>query len=748
MSRDASVEPLKADVLEDQPLQEVPEPFDDKANYKGDMPIAVDFGSFNVRAGFVNQANPGHVFRNELTRYRDRKLAQTFTFVGNDTLLDQTVMAQARSPYDGSLITNWDYVEDIMEYTFNHLGVVPEDGITNPLVLNEKLACVQSQRNNWYQVLFETFNIPKVAFGIDSLFSYYAHNEMNSDGLVVGCGNYDTNVIPIVNGKAYLTETKRINWGGSQAVDFLSDVMALKYPYFPTKLSNYQYRKMYQDYCYVSPNYGEEINKYLTMENLIAKNVVVEAPFTEIIQPQKTEEELRIQAEKRKENGKRLQEQAKQKRIEKLVQKTEEFEYFSKIKEQLVDQPKKAALSILQNAGFDDERDFKKYMYNLEKSLKKAQIIETDKDDDENDDEDAKFDLLDVEDSKLNEEQLKEKKKQRFLKASFDARQKAKEEKARVAKEEEEARLKEEEWRKTNLSGWVKDKRGKLAVLVKKRKDKVKLKTDMKDRKSQASQKRMKNLANLAEDTPQSGTKRSRHQATIDNDPNDTFGANDDDWAVYNDVAQNPEILDELIEEDYRQIVELESQLLEFDPNFTEEDTLDAQYDWRNSILHLFLRGPAPHDSENVHEQHQMHLNVERIRVPEILFQPSIGGLDQAGIPELCETILLRKFGSKPSIPSQSALNMINNTWLTGGNSRLPGMKERVVKEFTQFLPCETPITIKQSSNPSLDAWLGMRKLGNNQTVFDAAAITKKEYEEYGPGYIKEHQLGNINYFD
>lgn len=746
MSRDASVAPLNVTVLEDQPLREEGEPFDSTENYNPETPIAIDFGSYNVRAGYVNQSNPTHVFANELTRYRDRKLAHTFTFIGNDTLVDQTVCSQAKSPFDGSLITNWDYVEDIMEYTFNHLGVASDNGVRNPLIINERLACLASQRSNWYQILFESFNIPQATFGVDSLFAYYANNEINKDGIVIDCGNQDTNIIPIINGNAVLTESKRIDWGGSQAVDFLSEVMTLKYPYFPTKLSGYQYRRMYEDYCYVSQNYNEEITKCLTLDHLQEKNIVVEAPFTEILQPQKTEEELRIQAEKRKETGKRLQEQAKQKRIEKLIQKTEEYEYFSKVKEQLVDQPKKTVLSILQNAGFDDERDFKKYMYNLEKSLKKAQAIETDGAED-NEEEEHKFDLLETADSELNEEQIKEKRKQRFLKASFDARQKAKEEKIRKQKEEEEARKKEEEWRNTNLASWIKDKRRKLAIVVKKRKDKVKLKEDMKDRKSQASQKRMKNLANLAEDTPQSGSKRSRQQATIDNDPNDTFGANDDDWAVYNDVTQNPEALDELIEEDYREIVELEGQLLEFDPNFTEEDTLDAQYDWRNSVLHLFLRGPAPHDSENVHEQHQMHLNIERMRVPEILFQPSIGGLDQAGISELCETILLRKFESKPSKLSQTALNMVNNTWLTGGNSRIPGTRERIVKEFTQFLPVQTQLAVYQSINPSLDAWNGMVKLGNNRELYTKSSISKKDYEEFGPDYIKEHQLGNVNYF-
>lgn len=747
MSRDSSLSPMKIYTIDDPPLSTEPERFIDVGTYPTTTPIAIDFGSYDVRAGYTTEQTPNFVFPTRLTRHRDRRLSKTFTFVGNNTRMDQTLRSQSKSPFDGNIITNWDYVEDIIEFTFHHLGVTGNNGVHNPLVINERLACLQSQRKHWYQLLFETFDLPQVVFGIDSLFGFYANNSNNdkANGIVINCSNEETDVIPVVDGFGVLTDAKRINWGGRHSVEFLTDILTLKYPYFPSKLSNFQYEYMYHNFCYASSNYSKEIENMLSLSTLEDKNIVVEVPFTEILHPKKTEEELKKQAEKRKETGKRLQEQAKQKRMERLVQKTEEYEYFSRVRDQLVDQPKKNIISVLQNAGFDDEADFKKYLSGLEKSLKKAQILEADEHDD-NDEVENKFDLIEIPDEELNEEQIKEKRKQRFLKASFDARQKAKEEKARIAKLEEEARIKEEEWRQTDLNGWIRDKRSKLAILIKKRKDKLKMRTEMKDRKSQVAQNRMKNLANLAEDAPRG--KRGRQHATIDKDPNDTFGANDEDWQIYNDITANPEAFDELLEDEYKEIVELEGKLLEYDPNFTEEDTLDAQYDWRNSVYHLFLRGPRPHDSEDPHQQHQMHLNVERIRVPEILFEPTIGGQDQAGITELCETIVTKKFGSQPSQISDVALSMCQNIWLTGGNAQIPGMKERIVNEFTSFLPTGTPIGVHMSDDPTLDAWKGMSKFAQGEKAFTEAAISKQEYEEFGADYIKEHKLGNLKYFE
>ncbi|SCV05438.1 LANO_0H07492g1_1 [Lachancea nothofagi CBS 11611] len=744
MSRDSSLVPLTAQELREPALAEQPEPFDDPTGYNPDVPIAIDFGSSEVRAGFGNQEGPSHIFTNRLARWRDRKRNKNLTFIGNDTNLDLSVRLQARSPYDGAIVSNWDYAEEIMEYTFHHLGVNNQDGVPNPILMTEKLATLQSQRENWYQLLFECFGTSQVTFGLDSLFSFHANNDSSASGLVISSGNEDTHVIPVVDGKGALSEAKRINWGGRQSVDYLANLLALKYPYFPIKPSTQQFQSLYHDYCYISPDYQQEIQKILSMEELETKNVVVEAPFSEIVQPEKSEEEIRLQAEKRRETGRRLQEQARQRRKEKLVQKEEEYEYYTQLKEQMKDQPKKTILSTLQNAGFDDEQDFRKYVNGLEKTLKKAQVLDAGDEDEETSS--NKFELVEVPDEQLNEDEIKEKRKQRLMKANLDARIKAKEERIKKEQEEEETRIKDETWRKEDLHGWIKDKRNRLSGLIKSRKSKLKIKSDMKDRKSHAAQKRMKNIATLAEEDSRSSTKRSRQQATVDNDPNDTFGANDEDWLVYNDITSNAEALDQAIEEEYNVIVELEKLLLEYDPNFTEEDTLDAQYDWRNSTLHLFLRGPRPHDSEDMNQQHQMHLNVERIRVPEVVFQPSMGALDQAGIIEICETILLKKFDSNRRELSPITQNLASNIFLTGGNMRVPGMKERIVREFTGLLPMGTNLNVRLAKNPAVDAWKGMAKLSQAKDQYKKTYITKQEYQEYGADYIKEHNLGNVSY--
>lgn len=62
----------------------------------------------------------------------------------------------------------------------------------------------------------------------------------------------------------------------------------------------------------------------------------------------------------------------------------------------------------------------------------------------------------------------------------------------------------------------------------------------------------------------------------------------------------------------------------------------------KNALLNNFVRGGTGgrYDEESVEQSYQVHLNVERIRVPETWFQPSMFGMDSAGIGEMSGWIL------------------------------------------------------------------------------------------------------------
>ncbi|CAG03231.1 unnamed protein product, partial [Tetraodon nigroviridis] len=162
-----------------------------------------------------------------------------------------------------------------------------------------------------------------------------------------------------------------------------------------------------------------------------------------------------------------------------------------------------------------------------------------------------------------------------------------------------------------------------------------------------------------------------------------------------------------------------------------------------------FPEDPLPEKSASmaqpvfhVAEYHQLFIGTERLRCPEILFQPSLTGEDQMGLMETLEYVLARY------TPEQQEA-LVSNVFLTGGNMQYPGMKERVEKELLAMRPFQSPFKVTLASRPALDAWFGARDwaLEHLPTGEGAAAqgwISRQEYEEKGGEYLSEHRASNV----
>lgn len=571
------------------------------------------------------------------------------------------------------------------------------------------------------EIIFECYGAPSLAYGIDSLFSY-RHNE-GKTGLVVSSSYTSTHVIPVHNSKAMLAQATRLNWGGYQGAEYLLKLIRLKYPAFSGKLNVSQAEHMIRDHFYVSQNYDDEIRGYLDWTGLEDRDVVIQYPYTEEVIVQKTEEELARVAERKKESGRRLQEQAAKMRLEKLIKKEQDLEYYKNLQNRIADETKKETRRQLDSHDIKDENQLDKIVKELEKSIKKARTKDVGGDQDEGQ-EQPDFGLLEIPDDQLDEAQLKQKRQQRLMKSNHEARARAKAE-----KEAEKARLAEVERhdndrRQNDLEGWLEDRRQARLRTLQKIKERDRLKQDLGNRKSLASQIRMKSIANLASDNP---TKKRRRGGDDDN-----FGANDDDWGVYRQIAVGENSDDEQEEEDLASSLrQLEKDLLEHDPEFDYEQTQEAKTDWSKSLLHAFTRGPRPFNQASQAEISQIHLNVERIRVPEVIFRPSIAGVDQAGVVEIAGDVLTQRLAGMPDRD-----DLLRDIFLTGGNTLFRNFDDRVRDGLRALLPAEVPIVVRRAGDACLDAWKGAAGWAGS-TAWKAARISREEYQEKGSEYIK-----------
>ncbi|TKA43869.1 hypothetical protein B0A54_05629 [Friedmanniomyces endolithicus] len=704
--------------------------------------IVIDNGSSSVRAGWHTDALPRLQFPPLMARYTDRKLNRKLTFIGSEIYFDGTARGQARNIYEAgsNIVNNWDVQEGVLDYVFAKLGVDGHGGgVDRPVVMTEPLATPGYTRKTMSEILFELYHVPSAAFGVDSLFSYDYNKGggiggRGQTGLVVSSAHMSTHLIPVVDSKPLLAHATRLDWGRAQCVEYLTRLLKSKYPGLLTsgKVTDTQIEDLVRGHCYVSQDYSGEMIKMLEWTGLEDRDHLVQLPYQEKEVVQKTAEELKIAEERKREGGRRLQEQAARMRLEKLIQKEQELEFFKELQVNVQNAPtKKAAKELLDEEEFRDEVQLDRRIKEMEKSVRKQRNKDVG-DLEEEAAEPPTYPLLDIPDEDLDEDGIRAKRAQRLLKSNHDARARAKAEKESEKARQAELQRRDDAYRDRDPESWVSDRRAARLATLQRIKDRDRFKADLGNRKSQASQQRMKNIANLASDNPL-GRKRRRGQ----NPDDDGFGADDADWAVYREiqVGRNAEDGEEDDEEEdlAAQLKAVEAQLLKFDPEFTEQSTQEAQRDWTKSLQHAALRGPYPYDADSARESAQIHLNVERIRVPEVLFQPSIAGVDQAGIVELIETLL-----QSPSLAAQGDLT--RDIFLTGGYTLFPGFGERLGTELRAVLPVEAAVRVRRAGDPVLDAWRGAARWAEEG---GRGFVTRAEWAEKGGEYLWEHNLGD-----
>jgi actin-related protein 5 len=77
------------------------------------------------------------------SKYRDRKLGKTFSFVGQDVYTDTTAKGHLRNAFEAGsgIVSNWDVMESILDYTFIKLGIDGANGgVDVPIVMTEAVA--------------------------------------------------------------------------------------------------------------------------------------------------------------------------------------------------------------------------------------------------------------------------------------------------------------------------------------------------------------------------------------------------------------------------------------------------------------------------------------------------------------------------------------------------------------------------------------------------------------------------------
>jgi len=122
-----------------------------------------------------------------------------------------------------------------------------------------------------------------------------------------------------------------------------------------------------------------------------------------------------------------------------------------------------------------------------------------------------------------------------------------------------------------------------------------------------------------------------------------------------------------------------------------------------------------------------------RFRCPEVLFDPSLIGLEDGGIHNLI-------FDSIMKCDIDIRKDLYYNLLLSGGSTMFPGIATRIDKELTALAPAGVRPKVIAPSERKYSVWIGGSILTSLAT-FSQMWITRADYDEHGPNIV--HQKCN-----
>ncbi|EYU26584.1 hypothetical protein MIMGU_mgv1a024149mg [Erythranthe guttata] len=118
----------------------------------------------------------------------------------------------------------------------------------------------------------------------------------------------------------------------------------------------------------------------------------------------------------------------------------------------------------------------------------------------------------------------------------------------------------------------------------------------------------------------------------------------------------------------------------------------------------------------------------ERFRCPEVLFQPSMIGMEAAGIHETTYNSIMK-------CDVDIRKDLYGNIVLSGGSTMFAGIADRMSKEITALAPSSMKIKVVAPPERKYSVWIGGSILASLST-FQQMWIAKSEYDESGPSIV------------
>jgi actin-related protein len=225
-----------------------------------EVPIVLDNGSGMCKAGFAGDDAPRSVFPCILGRPKHDNIMvgveESDEFIGDNALIRKGVM-QIKYPIEHGIITNWNDMEKIWHHCFyNELRIVPEE---HPVLLTEAPLNPKKNREKMAEIMFESFNVPKMQVSIQAVLALYSSGR--TTGCILDSGDGVTHTVPIYEGYCLPHAIQRLDLAGRDLTEYMTRLITETNPGFTSSSEREIVKDMKEDLCFISQNYVDDYKK-------------------------------------------------------------------------------------------------------------------------------------------------------------------------------------------------------------------------------------------------------------------------------------------------------------------------------------------------------------------------------------------------------------------------------------------------------------------------------------------------------
>ena len=198
------------------------------------LPIVVDIGSGEIKAGFSGEEKPKLIFKNIIGEPKYKKVLRAFNkenreinvqYIGEDCDKYMGII-KLKNPVKHGIFSNEQDILSIFNYIYSKLGLNSEEIQQHSLLITEPLLNPYTNRERIASTLFESLGAPAVFFASQPILSLFSTS--STSGTVLESGEGVTQSCVVYEGYSLPNSYERFDYGGADVSEYLKLLLKKK----------------------------------------------------------------------------------------------------------------------------------------------------------------------------------------------------------------------------------------------------------------------------------------------------------------------------------------------------------------------------------------------------------------------------------------------------------------------------------------------------------------------------------------